>query len=355
MGHYGFPIQRAEPPDRFPKGLKPVGDAAHGAGMGFLMWFEPERVAAGTAIAQEHPEWVISPGNDGSGLFNLGIPEARQYLTEYLKAVIREYGLDWLRIDYNIDPLPFWQFMNGKDPDRVGITEIRYVDGLYRMWDEIRAAYPNLLIDNCASGGQRIDLETCSRSIPLWRTDATIAPLNERHFDQAALQNQVMTAGLSRYVPFSVSGQMGATPYWFRSGFNAGIAFCEDCRPAEYPRALLRQAIAEGKRIRKYYFGNFYALSEVTADPKDWCVLQYHRPEEHDGMVVAFRRHASPYTAFAGELREVDSAAAYNVMISRTYEPAAPTRMNGADLQHLNLEIAERPGSLIIEYNRTGP
>jgi alpha-galactosidase len=39
------------------------------------------------------------------------------------------------------------------------------------------AANPGLFIDNCASGGQRIDLETCARSIPLWRTDGTIGPL----------------------------------------------------------------------------------------------------------------------------------------------------------------------------------
>ena len=49
-----------------------------------------------------------------------------------------------------------------------------------------------------------------------------------------------MTAGLSRYVPFNTSGQMGADPYHFRSGFNAGISFCEDCRPLDYPRGLLK-------------------------------------------------------------------------------------------------------------------
>ena len=54
----------------------------------------------------------------------------------------------------------------------MGMAEIRYVEGHYRMWDEIRAAYPQLAIDNCASGGRRIDLETASRSVPLWRTTA---------------------------------------------------------------------------------------------------------------------------------------------------------------------------------------
>jgi alpha-galactosidase len=354
MGHYGFPLTRAEPPDRFPKGLRPIGDAAAEAGMGFLVWFEPERVAAGTHLAKEHPEWVISPSGDGSGHINLGVPAAREYLTKYLIECVRQYRLAWLRIDYNIDPLGFWQFLDKKDPDRVGMAEIRYIEGLYRMWDDVLAACPNLAIDNCASGGRRIDLETCSRSVPLWRTDATIDPLLQNRFEQSALQNQVMTAGLSRYVPFSTSGQMGATPYLFRSGFNAGISFCEDCRAPGYPRDLLREAIAEGKRVRKYAFGDFYPLAEVTTSPKDWCVLQYHRPREDDGMVVAFRRHQSPYAAYTAELRGLDPAADYELTRSLDYRPQSPVRMKGSELQRLRIDLDQRPGSVILEYRKLG-
>jgi alpha-galactosidase len=348
MGNYAFPIQRTEPSDRFPNGLGLIGDAVHKADTGFLMWFEPERVASGTEIAKDHPEWVISPKSDGSGLFNLGIPEACEYMTRYLITVIKEYRLDWLRIDFNINPLPFWEFMNQKNPNRIGMAEIRYVEGHYQMWDNILNAYPHLTIDNCASGGMRIDLETCSRSIPLWRTDATIDPLNRGDFNQAALQNQLMTAGLSRYVPFNVSGQMGATPYLFRSGFNAGISFCEDCRPADYPLDLLKKGIAEGKRIRKYYFGNFYPLSEINANSKGWCVIQYHR--EQDGMVIAFRRHESPYASFVCDLHEIDPSAEYEVTQANTYDLSEPVRMKGVELQHLKVKIDGCPGSLLIEY-----
>src|SRR5271157_6564807 len=91
------------------------------------------------------------------GLFNLGLPAAREYMTRYLEAVIKEYGLDCLRIDYNIDPGPFWKLLDARDPDRSGMAEIRYVEGLYKMWDEILQAFPHLYIDNCASGGRRID------------------------------------------------------------------------------------------------------------------------------------------------------------------------------------------------------
>lgn len=379
VGNYGFPIRRVEPADRFPRGMKPIGDAAHKEKMGFVLWFEPERVAPGTFIAKENPEWVMrSPGNDGTGLFNLGIPEAREFMTSYLNTVIKEYGMDCLRIDYNISPLPFWQFMNGKDPDRVGMAEIRYVEGLYKMWDDIRAANPHLFIDDCASGGCRIDLETCSRSIPLWRTDATIGPLIDLDFDQAAIQNQVMSAGLNRYLPFSTSGMMGASPYLFRSGFNGGISFCEDVRDStyspgsaagftkqpgimpkvksysgnRYPRESLRQAIAEGKRIRKYYFGDFYPLSDVDTSARNWCVTQYHRPKEQDGMVVAFRRHKSPFGSFICDLHEIDPEANYEVTRSYTFEPSKPVRMKGSELRRLKVEIDECPGSLVIEYRR---
>ncbi len=357
MGHYGFPIERVEPRDRFPRGLKPIGQAVHQEGLRYLMWFEPERVHPGTALTKEHPEWVISPSKDGGGLFNLGIPAAREYMTRYLNTVIKEYGIDCLRIDYNIDPLPFWDHLNKQDANRVGIGEIRYVEGLYRMWDDILKANPHLFIDNCASGGRRIDLETCSRSIPLWRSDNTCDMLDGKleTVDSAAVKNQIMSAGLNRYVPFSVVGQMGTTPYLFRSGFNAGIAFAQDCRPAGFPREQLRQAIAEGKRIRKYWFGDFFVLSDVTLNPKEWVVLQYHRPTENDGIILAFRRPASPYSAFDCEPRGIEPDAQYELTQAQSYEPSKATRVSGEKLRRLRAEIADRPGSLLIEYRKVAP
>ena len=358
IGNYGFPLDRVSDPLRFPRGLKPVTDAVHQKGLKFLLWFEPERVSAGSDIAREHPDWLINVDGDqgfNSELFNLGNPAALEFMTRYLKAAIKEHGVDILRIDFNIDPLPFWQEVNAKNPDRVGISEIRYVEGLYQMWDGLRAEYPGLDIDNCASGGMRVDLETVSRALTLWRTDYTIEPLLRKDYDEAALRNQVMTAGLNRYLPFSVSGQMGASPYHFRSGFNGGIAFCEDTRPADYPREQLRDAIVEGKRLRKYYMGDFYPLSDVTTDPRDWTVMQYHLPETHEGAVIGFRRHKSPFTAIQCELKSIDPAATYEVTRSVGSKPEAPFQLKGTELQRLSLEIAEMPGSVVLEYIKIHP
>jgi alpha-galactosidase len=355
VGNYVFPLLRGFNQKRFPRGVKPIAEAVRREGMHFLMWFEPERICPGTLIAKEHPEWVVLP-KDGWGMFNLGVPDARRYLTRYLNASIKEYGIRCLRIDNAVQYRGLWEQVDKANPDRRGMAEIRYVEGLYRLWDDLLKTNPSLLIDNCASGGGRVDLETCARSIPLWRTDATIDPLMKKNYDQAAMQNQAMTAGLSRFVPFNTSGQMGTSPYLFRSGLNGGgIAFAEDVRPASYPRDILKQAIAEAKRLRPYFFGDLYVLSDVTVRPEDWCVYQFHRSQEQDGMVMAFRRSKSPKADLPVKLREIDLAADYDVTQSVGYDPGQAKRMKGAELASLVLHVEPSPGSVIIEYRRVKP
>lgn len=356
MGNYGLPLTIAEPADRFPHGIRPVGDAAHREGMEFILWFEPERVAPGTYIAEHHPEWVVwdtwSDPPAGTGMFNLGIPEAREYMTHYLVTAIEQYGMDWLRIDFNYNPLPFWEALDAAEPDRVGMAEIRYCEAVYRMWDEIRAAHPRVRIDNCAGGGQRIEIEMCARSTALWRTDGIIRPLLDGQLNEAANQNQVASAGLNRYLPFSTSGMMGTEPYYFRSAFNAGIPFSEDCRPDGYPREQLKAAIREGQSIRPYFAGDFYPLAPVSDSPAQWCVMQYDRPAEGDGIVLAFRREACADASLACRLYGIDPDADYLVSLAPSYEPPEPVRMSGAALRDLTVRIDSQPGSLLVRYGK---
>jgi alpha-galactosidase len=353
IGNYGFPINEIlTDPVRFPHGPKPLSQRAHQQGLKFLLWFEPERAAKETYLAKKHPEWILfdPTGKDGgvNNLFNLAIPEAREYMTKYLIAAIREYGMDCLRIDFNLDPLPLWQIENAKNPNRVGISEIRYVEGLYRMWDDILAAYPKLFIDNCASGGRRIDLETCSRSIPLWRTDAQSPPSIALDYNQSSIQNQAMSAGLNRYVPFSTGGQIVGRPYDFRSGFNGGIVIWSI--PTKEQRDILRQGIVEGKQIRKYWLGDFYPLSNVSPNPKDWCVTQYHLPRAGEGIVIAFRRHKAEGRTYECKLREIDPKGTYDVCRSCEFERSPQQALTGEQLANFLIEIPDRPGSMIVEY-----
>ncbi|MCX8108227.1 MAG: alpha-galactosidase, partial [Verrucomicrobiae bacterium] len=180
--------------DLYPQGFKPLSTALRQSGRELMLWFEPERVFKDTPWRSELTHWLIDIGQDNA-LFNLGSSEARKFLTDFISSRIDEFGLGCYRQDFNMDPLPFWQAAD--PPDRQGITEIRYVEGLYAFWDELLTRHPRLIIDNCASGGRRIDLETIGRATPFWRSDGPRDPI----------AHQCHTYGLMAWIPFSSTSQ----------------------------------------------------------------------------------------------------------------------------------------------------
>src|SRR6202011_2481771 len=95
----------------------------------------------------------------------------------------------------------------GDPPGRRGITQIRHVTGFLAFWDELRRRHPNLLIDCCASGGRRNDVEAMRRAVPLWRSDDFGDPVGQ----------QCQTYGISLWLPYHGSGMSPTDPYALRS------------------------------------------------------------------------------------------------------------------------------------------
>lgn len=328
---------------QFPRGLKPIGDAAHKAGMPFVLWFEPERVTAISITAKEHPQWVLHEGT-GDGLFNLGDPQARVWLTDYLSKCFSDWGVDIFRNDFNIDPLRFWRAADA--PDRQGITEIRYIEGLYQLWDDLVHRRPNLTIDNCASGGRRIDLETVCRSYPLWRSDY---PCNGK---SNPVPDQIETAGLSLYVPQHTAGAWAFDPYSFRSVATMGASLCVDVRNKDLSLDAVKNAIGEVKELRPLYLGDYYPLFSISSDEKAWCGWQFDRPELGKGFAMVFRRSQSPYAAADLALKGLVSTAKYEVEFRKFYTADKKQTISGAELSHLHLTIDTMPGSVLVVYKR---
>ena len=330
-------------PQAFPNGLQPVSAAAHRLGMKFLLWFEPERATTTSQIAKIHPEWVL-PGQKKGGLLNLGRPEARVWLTDFLSQCVRDWGMDVYRNDFNIEPLPFWEALD--QPDRQGMAEIRYIEGLYQWWDDMRARNPGLLIDNCASGGRRIDLETIKRSLPLWRNDAGG---NQK---TTPVLNQTLSAGLSLYVPLHASGAWEFDRYTFRSVATTGVCFCMNMRTRDFPAAQARQVVAEVKSLRPLYLGDYYPLTEITSNDASWCAWQFDRPELGQGFAMFFRRSGSPEYSLEVKLRGLDPAARYEVKWTDT---GRIDTLRGSQLAKLRVEIPSVTSSSLLLYRKLRP
>jgi len=339
-----------------PQGLKPVSEAAHQAGMKFLLWIEPERAVYGTPVTLEHPEWFLrtskEPPKPGEGmLLNLAHPDAWKWAVETVSSLIVENGIDCYREDFNMDPGPYWDA--AEEAGRKGWLEVRFVEGLYSFWDELRRRHPHLLIDNCASGGRRLELETVSRSVPLWRTDYNCFPYTR------AEASQVHTAGLQLWLPLnstSPAAKPGDT-YQTRSAYSAGLILSlnefgvNEAKPSDADHEWFRRRLAEIRRLRPYFQGDYHLLTPCVFDLGSWLVYQLILPEEQEGAILAFRRPESAMTSGCFQLRGLDAAGTY------TFEDAdgGPTlEAGGQGLMEkgLPLAIETARASRLLFYKR---
>jgi alpha-galactosidase len=338
----------------YPNGLKPVGDALKELGLGFVLWVEPERAFDGTEVTREHPEWLLGPVPTGSldganWLYNLGIPEARRALTDRISDLIDEAGVTCYRQDFNFVPVPCWEAADA--PDRIGMAEIRHIEGLYAFWDELLERHPGLIIDNCSSGGRRIDLETISRSVPLWRSDVQCY----EDFDPIAMQTQ--THGLSMWVPLSTGCCRRPTKYACRSALGPGMVvdWCTSAveRGIDLPVDTVRELMSEVAAMRRYFYGDFYPLVSFSLADDAWAVWQFDRPDLQEGIVLALRRPVSPFASGCFRLQGLDPQAQYAVA---DVDGGSSQSATGRSLMDdgLTITIADQPGSALLLYNVDG-
>ncbi|MGA2035549.1 MAG: alpha-galactosidase [Thermoguttaceae bacterium] len=334
-------------PKEFPHGLRPVGDACGKLGLKFLVWYEPERVAQGTQLAREQPAFILPArkASGAGGLFNLGDPQARRWLTDLLVKQIADFNIHTYRNDFNMDPLPFWR--QNDPPDRQGITEIRYVEGLYAMWDELRARFPRMYLDDCASGGRRIDLETIMRSVVQTRSDSA-CQAGRSEWDQC------QTCGLSLYLPLHATIGWDAGAYECRSSATSGFCGEWDILDKSFPFDQARASIAEIKANRKYWYGDFYPLTPCTLAADVWIAWQLHRCDLEEGMILAFRRKDCPQPTLPVKLRSLKPGKSYTVTFIDDQRQRTIKTMSGRELASLALSLPTPRSSLLVRYALQG-
>ena len=320
---------------RFPGGLRPISDHAHANGVKIITWFEPERVAPGTWLAKEHPEW-ISGGAKG-GLLDLGNPAARAWLSGHVNGLLDSEGIDLYRQDFNMDPLDAWR--NGEPENRQGIREIRHVEGYFAYWDALRARHPEMLIDSCASGGRRNDLETLRRAVPLLRSDYIMEPTG----------NQAHTWALASWFPYFGTGTSKTSPYEILSVLCPHFTACWDMRDEKLDYGALSTLVARWKEFAPLFMGDYYPLSPYTLAKEDWMAWQFHDAAKDRGMVQAFRREASNAAMATYHLQGLNPDAVYSL---NDLNGVPMVEASGRSLMEagLSVSIAANPGATVVRY-----
>jgi len=274
-----------------------------------LVWFEPERLTHTPSLIKNYglqKDWILYSqpksirfwlNKNIRELLDLGNPNARKWALNRILSFFDRNDIDMYREDFNTDPASFWRTTDKKlGRHRKGITENKYVQGHYLLWDEILAYCKEhrkcTFLDVCASGGGRNDIESLRRAVPILRSDRDRTTIDVR---------LSMTTSLCKWIPFNGAvakesdGELDNgffDVYVLRASylpvFSLSAAWSLD-PTLSYP--LLRQAQEEWNRIKEYFFYDFYVLTPYNeaTDNTRWTVYEYLDGKTQKGVLQAFR------------------------------------------------------------------
>lgn len=154
-----------ECPDRYPGGLSEVMEEIRANGMRAGLWLELESFGIRNAKAESlSRDWLFTlhgrPVTD-SGRYHLDFrnPQVRENASTIVKRVIETYKLSYLKIDYNL--CLCWGTDYNSDSPGDGLLEHNRA---YIKWlEEEMQKYPDVIWENCGSGGLRMDYALLSR------------------------------------------------------------------------------------------------------------------------------------------------------------------------------------------------
>ena len=148
-----------ESKQRFPDGFKKVFDYIRQKGMRPGIWVEPEDIGVGSTALENLDDdcFFVRHGirvhERGRYQFDMRNEKVRAHLTDIIDRIIADYGIEYFKFDYNIDAGV------GTECNADSFGDGLYESGLATVkWiDEIQAKYPDLILENCSSGGMRAD------------------------------------------------------------------------------------------------------------------------------------------------------------------------------------------------------
>lgn len=322
-------------PERFPEGFGAVSDAAAERGLDLLLWYEPERCAVGSEVYNEcigKEGWIITSDDAERNMVNLANTEALGYITDVILVSLRENKVSCFRIDSIPEPLLFWEKADELWADgRKGITENHYVANFYVFLDTLLAEIPDLIIDNCCSGGKRINIEMSRRSIPLWRSDYNCLDGEGNAKPDILEATQAQTYGISFWLPINGTCAYVSGEYADRTN----IIPCTQVTGYRF--------------VREYMTDNYYPLCYAGLDQSRFQASQYGTDAE--GFAVIYKRENVEENVFNLRLNGLDPDKTY---VCYDYDkPDEKFEMTGAELMSngVDLRITETPKAVIVMYN----
>lgn len=261
---------------KLPNGLKALTDAARDRHIQFGIWIEPESTNTLSELYEKHPDWVLQErgrelklGRGGTQLvLDMTNPEVQDFVFSIVDNLLTKHPeIAYIKWDANASiqncGSPYLQSLNTKHSTLNSNLYVDYHLGLIKTLERIRAKYPNVVIQNCASGGGRANYGLMPYFDEFWVSD-----------NNDALQRVYIQWGTSYFFPSNAMAQhIGGSPY-LMTGRTTPIKFrCDvamsgrlgmELQPAhmtDEERAQCTTAFKDYKELRDLIqLGNLYRL-----------------------------------------------------------------------------------------------
>jgi Alpha-galactosidase len=286
--------------------MKQFANKVRMSGLKFGIWIEPERYGRNVPVVQEHPEWFIDEGTEHV-YPDLQKKEAYDFVYETLCNTIDRYDADWIKLDFNN--------VLGRDP--YGMAHAGYLDSLYRMVDRLQLEYPGIIIENCASGGMRLDLESfkhydiffptdttnpidmlriCEgaslRMIPgrllKWLTLKNVGPIMPV-YPKGGLQTTIITPGRAGWPP----AETVDLDFAAKISLCGQLAFTGDLGSFDTPTiAMMKRYVAFAKEWRNFIYNSVaFPLTEVKSidDRKGFSAIMFTDLHREKALIFSYR------------------------------------------------------------------
>ena len=297
--------------DKLPNGIPHLVQTAKDAGVKFGIWIEPEMVNPRSELAEKHPDWIVKAGNReiprmrNQWLLDLSNPKVQDFVFSVFDNTMKlSPNIDYIKWDANrhvenagSEYLP---------EDKQSHFWIDYTQGFYKVMERIRAKYPDVLIQACASGGGRVEFGAMKYFNEVWTSDNT-----------EALSRTRIQYGTSLFYPATVMGshvsatpnhQTGnITPIKFRFDIACAGRLGMELQPKRMDDAekrFARKAVASYKAYRDivmegdlYRIGTpyddtgYYGMMYVSKDKKKAVLFTYCIRYQSRTLIPKFRLH----------------------------------------------------------------
>ena len=348
---------------KLPEGIERLVSDAKKNGVKFGIWIEPEMANTTSELYEKHPDWILkAPGREpvlGRGgtqvVLDLANPKVQDFVFGIVDNLLTKYPeIAYIKWDANAPVMNHGsQYLSKADQSHL---YIEYHRGLIKVCERVRAKYPDVVIQDCASGGGRATYGLLPYFDEFWVSDNT-----------DALQRIYMQWGTSYFFPaIAMASHISAVPNHTIQRTTSLKLRCDvamsgrlgmEIQPkhmTDEEKALCRQAITDYKMIRPIVqFGDLYRLHSPYAGD-NLASLMYVSENKQKAVfywfkLETFQNQHFPVVKMAG----LDPNKSYKVhelnRIDNTPLPVEGKSFTGAYLMQNGLEM---PYSHNVDHNK---